>query len=222
MELSHERIQEMKDLLGKEKGREFTWEEASEAAYGLAGYAQIVYGFVMEDGRRKKKLEEFPDGYKLDGIGYTCSICKNGTHQNENWYDKWGIKCTLCQKAIDRKEIPASLAKNEDDWYSDYDIKSSFNVDRHVLKRWVKEGVLKARTVSNDGKGIHVQLFLIKDNKDTLPPKKMLKSQMVKETKDGKDSYHLEPWYKFVDPVKHLKGYKIMNHLKVTHGEQKV
>jgi hypothetical protein len=60
------------------------------------------------------------------------------------------------------------------------------------------------------------QLFLIKDNKDTLPPKKMTESKMVKETKDGKDWYRSEPWYRFVDPFEYLKGYKIMDHMRQT------
>ena len=38
---------------------------------------------------------------------------------------------------------------------------------------------------------------------------------MVKETKDGKDWYRSEPWFKFVDPHVILKGYKIMDHLRM-------
>jgi hypothetical protein len=45
----------------------------------------------------------------------------------------------------------------------------------------------------------------------------MVESRMVKETIDGKDWYHSEPWYRFVDPHEHLKGYKIVDYLRVTH-----
>jgi hypothetical protein len=63
---------------------------------------------------------------------------------------------------------------------------------------------------------------LIKDNKDTLPPKKLTESQMVKEVKEGgKEWFRLEPWYRFVDPLEHLKGYKIMDYLKFTNNEEK-
>jgi len=210
-ELSRERIQEMKDLLEKKGGREYTWEEASEAAYNLAGLAEICYDQWREDQRRKRRLEESPKGFKLEG-GYSCSICRNSSPGI--WYDKWGMKCLVCQGAINRKEIPASVAKNRDSWYSKYDIESSFNIKGPALRSWIKKGILKARTVTNDGKGVHIQLFLIKDNKDTLPPKKMVDSHMVKETKDGKDWYHSEPWYRFVDPHEHLKGYKIMDYLQ--------
>jgi DNA-directed RNA polymerase subunit RPC12/RpoP len=219
MELSRERIQEMKDLLEKEHGREFTWEEASDAAYRLTGLANLLFDAWREDERRKKKLEESPKGFRLDGVGYTCFICGDSTRAGENWYDKYGIKCTTCQKAVDRKEIPASLAKNKESWYSEFDLRSRFNLKGPTLRSWVKKGILKPRTITFDGKRVHAQLFLIKDNKDTLPPKKMVESQSVKETKDGKEWFRVEPWYRFVDPHEHLRGYKIMDYLKVIHGE---
>ena len=83
------------------------------------------------------------------------------------------------------------------------------------MKKFIKEGILKPRVVPNDSGKSRVQIFLIKDNKDTLPPKKLTDSKMVKETKDGKDWYHSEPWYRFVDPAIALKDYKLMNHLQV-------
>ena len=217
MQIENKRIQELKDLLEKEYGKEVSWEEASDAAYRLTGLAELAFKSWQEDERRKKKLEESPKGFKLDGVGYTCFICGNGTRAGENWYDKYGIKCTICQGAIDRKEIPGSLAKNKESWYSQFEIERAFNVKGAALRRWIKDGVLKARTVTHDGKGVHMHLFLIKDNKETLPPKKMVESHLVKETRDGKDWYHSEPWYRFVDPYEHLKDYKIMDYLRVTH-----
>lgn len=218
MQLQSKDIQELKDLLEKEYGKEVTWEGASDAAYRLTGLAEIAFKSWQEDVRRKKKLEEFPKGFKLDGVGYTCFICGSGTQAGENWYDKYGIKCTICQGAINRNEIPASLAKNRDAWYSQYDLERAFNIKGATLRRWIKNGTLRSRTVTHDGKCVHINLFLIKDNKETLPPKKMVEGRMVKETKDGTDWFHMEPWYRFVDPHKHLKGYRIMDHLRVTRG----
>jgi len=216
MQLSTERIKELKEIIEKEQGKEITWEEASDAAYRLAGLAELCFDHWKEDCRRKKKLEESPKGFTLDGVGYTCFICGQSTPAGGNWYDKYGIKCLICQKAIDRKEIPASLAKDKESWYTKYDLEHCFNLKGPALRSWVKKDIIKARTVTYDGKGVHVQVFLIKDNKDFLPPKKLVKSQMVKETKDGHDWYHSEPWYRFFDPFEHLKGYKIMDHMKRT------
>lgn len=220
MQLSQTQIGELKDIIEKESGKEITWEEASKAAYNLAGLADIMFDCWVKDEQRKKKLEQSPKGFHLEGIGYSCFICGNSVSNEETWYDKYGIKCMVCQRAIDRKEIPPSLAKNKDSWYSKYDMESSFNVKGPTLRKWIKAGILKARTVTNDGEGTHVQLFLIKDNKDFLPPKKLVESHSVKETKDGQDWIRIEPWYRFVDPHKHLKGYKIMEYLKVVIKEE--
>lgn len=220
MKLSDERIQEIKNLLEEKGGREYTWEEASEAAYNMAGFAELIYDCWVEDQKRKKKLAESPRGFALDGVGYTCAICHQHTLDGGNWYDKWGIKCLTCQKAIDKKIIPGSCAKNEESWYSKYDLESRFNLDRHALKRFIKAGYLKPRVVPNESGRPHTYLFLLKDNKDTLPPKKLTESHLVKETKDGKDWYHSEPWYRFFNPHEYLKGYKIMDYLQVTNPEK--
>ena len=43
---------------------------------------------------------------------------------------------------------------------------------------------------------------------------------MVKEIKDGKEWHRMYPWYRFVNPKEHLKGYKIMEHLHVVSPEE--
>ena len=90
------------------------------------------------------------------------------------------MKCLICQRAIDKGEIPASLAKNKDSWYTKYDFDRYFNVRGPTLNKWVRSGILKARTVSHYGKGVHTQVFLINDNKDFLPPKKLLESKRAR------------------------------------------
>lgn len=206
----------MKDLLEKKGGREYSWDEATEATRNLAGLYEVMYDCWREDQHRLRKLKDQPKGFVLDGVGYTCHICGNNTREGANWYDKYGIKCPICQEAINRKEIPGSLAKNKDSWYSKYELESDFNLKGPILRDWIKKGIIKARTVTNNGKGVHYQLFLLKDNPGFFPPKKLVKSQLVKETKDGQEYFHLEPWYRFVDPLEHLKDYGIVKYLRVT------
>lgn len=167
-----------------------------------------------------EKLKANPKGFHLEDAGYTCFICGNHTPEGDNWYDEYGIKCLVCQKAIDEGEIPASLAKDKDSWYSKWDLEHYFNLKGPALRKWIKEGIIKVRNVSRYGEGIHAELFLLEDNKDFLPPKSLVKSQSVRERKDGKDWYRSEPWYKFVDPFKHLKGYKIIEHMRVVPPEE--
>ncbi|MBU1047034.1 MAG: hypothetical protein KKD89_04425 [Candidatus Omnitrophica bacterium] len=218
--LSKELIQEFKDILEKKTGKEVSWQEASEGAYNLLRFAEVLFDCDIKEQQRQNKLKENPKGFYLEGAGYTCFICSQSISDKQAWYDKYGIKCPICQKAIDKKIIPASAAKHKDGWYSKYDLESCFNINKRLLTQFVKQGILKPRIVPSQTGKPHVQIFLIKDNKDILPPKKLTESHMVKKTIDGKDWYHLEPWYKFVDPLKHLKGYKIMDYLKVTHGEE--
>lgn len=220
MTLSKERIQELKDILEKKARKEISWEEAEEAARNLAGLAEVMYDCWVEEKRRERKLRESPKGFVLEGVGYTCAICHGSTREVGNWFDKWGIKCTTCQKAIDRKEIPPSLAKFRESWYSKWDLESRFNLNHHVLKKWVANGIIKARTILNENGRVHTQLFLLRDNKDFLPPKKMVESKLVSHEKDGQTWHRSEPWYRFVDPFEYLKGYKIMEHMQRTPIEK--
>ncbi len=215
-----EQIQEMKTLMEKKGSKEVSWEEAREASDRMGQLAELLFDCYVKDEKRKRKLKELPQGFQLDGVGYSCAICGNGTPINGNWYDKYGIKCMICQAAINRKEIPASLAKNREGWYSKYDLESSFNLKGPTLRSWIKKDILKARAVTRDGR-IHEQLFLIKDNKETLPPKKLVESRMVRVEENGKEYHSIKPWYMFVNPHEHLKGYKILDHLVFTEEPAK-
>lgn len=214
MKTFEEKVQEFKKILEKEHGRKFTEDEVASAIRSLEQLADILFDHWQEDRRRQKRLEESPKGFVLDGVGYTCFICGDSTGEGENWYDEYGIKCRTCQNAIDKKIIPATLAKNKDSFYTKYDLESRFNLTRKVLNAWIKSGIIKVRTIPRDDNRVAVQIFLMKDNKGFLPPKKMVESQSVKHTENGKDWYRVEPWYKFVDPFEYLKGYRIMEYMQ--------
>ena len=200
--------------LTEEQGKEYL-----EEKWRMERMGKMVEEWKERDKVLAEKLQQNPKGFHLDGAGYTCFICGDHTPEGDNWYDEYGIKCLVCQKAIDAGEIPALLAKDKDSWYSKFDLESNFNIKHHTLRKWVNDGVIKARNVSRYGNGVHVQLFVIEDNKDFLPPKNLLESHLVNEVKDGKTWHHMEEWYKFVDPFKHLKGYKIMDYMRVVPAE---
>ncbi len=199
-----------------EEGKEY-----EDAKWRLEGLSKIVQEWKEEEKARLEKLKEFPKGYHLDG-NYSCAICHNSQGEGNNWYDQHGIKCLICQKAIDEGEVPPTVANNAESWYSYYDLEKTFNLKKPTVHKWVKEGILKMRTISLYGKGSHYDLFLIPDNESFLPPKEMVKSEFVnKKDKDGKIYSESHPWYHFVDPMEHLKGYKIMDHLRVVKEEPK-
>lgn len=203
----------------KKTGKEISWEEASDGAYRLAGFVEIVYKGAAEQLRWEKRLETEPKGFALDGNGRNCAVCGEGTREDTNWYDKWGIKCLTCQRAIDKKIIPGSIARNRDNRYSPYDLESRFGIKKPTLRKMIKEGIIKARVVPTESGHVHCYIILEKDNKELLPPKKMTESQVYPFEKDGKTWHRVEPWYRFVDPFEHLKGYKIMDYLKFVEKE---
>lgn len=216
MQLEEKHIKEFKELLEKESGREVTWAEASEGSYNLVSLVDLLLKMAHKEHLWKQRLLTEPKGFSLEGNGRTCALCKKSMSEDENWYDKWGLKCKICQRAIDKKIIPGSILKNNKLWYSEYDLSDRFNLKKKHITSWIKEGIIKSREVKNDNGTTYTRIFLIKDNKGFLPPKEMVDPKLVKETRSGKDWYHSEPWYKFVDPFKHLKDYRIMDYMKIS------
>jgi hypothetical protein len=214
MQYKDETIEKFQKIIKEEHDKELSKEEASEGLNNLVGLFELLLKFDGEDKQRKERLKENPKGFHLEGTGYTCPICGNSASNEETWYDKWGMKCLVCQKAIDQKIIPGSVVEDKESWYSKYDLESDFGLDRPTITRLIKQGVLKARVVPNLNGRPRTHLFLIKDNKDVLPPKKLVDSRFIKESKDSKEYIRVESWYKFVDPHEHLKGYKIVDYLK--------
>lgn len=199
--------------------KEFSFDHAMEMGENLLHLARVLAPMQQEQDRLKRKLKDFPKGFHLDGEGYTCFICYGSCSKEETWYDEYGIKCMNCQASIDSEDIPATAADKET-WYSRYDMENCFGANRHAVKRWVKQGVLKARSVKRNGYE-QVQLLLIEDNQNTLPPKELVKSESVNEMQaDGSVLSHMEPWFRFVkDPLRALKGYKIVDHLQFANGK---
>src|SRR5690606_5226293 len=106
--------------------------------------------------------------------------------------------------------------KSKDSWYSVYDLESRFNLKTKVRNQWIKDGLLKVRKIPGPSGRTHFQLFLIKDNKDFLPPKSLTASRSVREEREDGTWFRVEPWYKFCDPFEALKDYKIMDHMRYT------
>lgn len=209
MQISKEQIEEFKRIYKEEYGKELSDEEAYDAAYRVAGFAKLAFDHYVEDKRRKRKLKENPKGFSLEGDGhYTCPICGGTIIANEMWYDKYGQKCMTCQKAIDKKIIPGSAVKDRDSWYSTWEFDSYFKMKTPTVNKLVRQNILKARVIPD----INHSIFLIKDNIDVLPPKKLLESRSVQVSEN---TYSSQRWYEFQDPREVLKDYKILEYIKI-------
>jgi len=147
----------------KKKGEELTDEQAEDAIFRLRGLAEIAFDVVMEKMRREKRLKQEPQGFALEG-GYSCPLCRVGTTDVGCWYDRHGLKCMFCQKALNDGIIPAFVFKNEYSYYSMYDLNSKFKIKTQRAQKLIKEGLLLTRAVLTTGGSVHYYIFLKKEN----------------------------------------------------------
>ena len=182
MSLSEEAIKEFKEIYEKKHGKELSDAEASESANNLFNLVRVLHEQAQIDYRRKLRLKDEPKGFHLTGEGYTCPICRMSMSNENTWYDKYGMKCILCQKALEKRIIPVSAVKNRDSWYSVHDFDYYYGIRSQRVHKLVREGKLKSRIIPSPDSGVHFELFLIKDNPDVLIKKP--ESYVVK-TEDG-------------------------------------
>lgn len=91
---------------------------------------------------------------------------------DESWYDKWGCKCLLCQKAVKEGLVPGFVCRDRDGWYAMWQLESKFGIKHQTARKLVREGKLKARIVPcEDGKP-YEYVFLKKENPDLVDPER--------------------------------------------------
>lgn len=91
-------------------------------------------------------------------------ICHATIAGEKTWYDKWGVKCLLCQKAIDTGAVPGFACRDRDSRYLTWQLKSDFNIHSSTARKMVREGKLKARIVMSENGYPYEYVFLKKDN----------------------------------------------------------
>ena len=222
MEPSEKRIVKIKATLEKKYGREFTRKESEEVLWDIQKLGHLAFNIACEKIERDKLLKDHPKGFHLNKTGYSCCICGQSASMENSWYDKYGLKCIMCQNAINSKVIPTSVAKDKKLWYTKYELEIFFNLKGKLLNQCLKQGFLKDRIIQNKNvKSVHLQLFLINDNKKVLPPKKLLKSRIIKVMKDEEEYYTTEYWYEFVDQklAKQIAKYQITAIFPYTFSE---
>ena len=66
MDISQKQIDDMKELYRKE-GKEVSDTEASDAAYNLANFAELILDISIKQAKLKHRLRKEPDGIPLAG-----------------------------------------------------------------------------------------------------------------------------------------------------------
>lgn len=163
MSLSEKRIQEFKEILEKEKGEVVTYEEAAEGANNLVGLFEILWKGHQEDQRRKQRLKKEPDGFVLEG-SYTCHVCQNTAFNRNHLYTKWGINCSECYAALKSGIIPSYVALHRESYFLDWQLQSDFEIHPQTIRKYVRQGVLKARIIPTADGGTYEHIFLRREN----------------------------------------------------------
>lgn len=188
--LSDKQIREFQDIFAKKFGKKINWQEASDAAHRLVNFVDLLMQLDNKEKQRQLKLGDNPKGFHLTDGTYTCCICGDQITGERTWYDKNGIKCLLCQKALDRKIIPAEACRDRDSWYKIWELEYYFKMKPPTARKLIRNGKLKARIVPGESKRPHCYVLMIKDNQGMLPKKP--DSKLVK-TSEGYTTIEYEP-----------------------------
>ena len=114
MSLPKKAIDEFKVIYKSKYKKELSDAEASEAANNLVGLFDVLYRCAVKENERKQRLKKEPEGFNLTDGPYSCCICGKQVNGDQSWYDKNGIKCLLCQKAVKDGIVPAFACKDND------------------------------------------------------------------------------------------------------------
>lgn len=164
MSLSQKAIDEFKVIYKEKYDKDLTDFEASEAANNLVNFFDLLIKCDIKDRRRQRRLKTEPEGFHVTDGSYSCAVCHRQVTSDESWYDQWGVKCLLCQKAVKDGIIPGFACKDHDSRYEMWELKSKFNIKYQTATKLIREGKLKARIVlTEDGKP-YEYIFLKKEN----------------------------------------------------------
>src|SRR3989344_5893628 len=164
MNLPQKSIDEFKKIFKKEHGKELTDAEASESANNLAGFFEVLWDISIRESKRKRQLKKEPQGFHITNGTYNCLVCHRSVTGDESWYDEWGVKCLLCQKAIKVGVVPGFVCRASDSCYRMWELKDKFKIHPQTVRKMIRTGELKARIVTTEEGKPYEYIFLKKEN----------------------------------------------------------
>lgn len=170
MAITDQSLQKYKEILERDSKRKWSDDEVREASERLTQFASLLIDIFLEEKKKEKKLEEFPNGYHLEDRDgqYHCRICYRYIEGKDTWYDKYGLKCMDCQRNIDSSVIPGEICKDEDLWFKGWQLKSDLGIHPQTAKKLVREGKLKVRELKDEEGKTYFRVYLVSENKDFL------------------------------------------------------
>ncbi|MDP9249006.1 MAG: hypothetical protein M3M85_00640 [bacterium] len=190
MEVSKDLIEKMKKLSLEKEGKEMSDQDAYEAASNFTGFVELMYELGMKEAKRKARLKKEPEGFPVDGQ-YSCRVCGDRIDPETGWWDWYGQKCLLCQKAMKDGVIPTYICEHSDSYYSMWKLTSELKVRQPAIKKLIKEGRLHPREILNNEGKVHCYIFLKKEN-----PELVEKNNPVRKSYDRYHKKRNERWAK--------------------------
>ncbi|MFA5714563.1 MAG: hypothetical protein WC998_02335 [Candidatus Paceibacterota bacterium] len=170
MEPSREYIEKFKRIFKDTYDKELNDQEATDSARNLLGFFETLMKISEQQAKMERKVKKEPKGFHIINDVYNCSICGRSITGDESWYDRWGAKCLLCQKAVDDGSVPGFICKEKDGWYSMWSLKSKFGIKYQTVGKLVRQGNLKARIVLAHNSAPYEYVFLKKENPHLIDP----------------------------------------------------
>ena len=127
----------------------------------LVRLVELLIEIDQDEKRRVRRLETEPKGFSMAGEGRCCSLCGRMISQEDGWYDKWGLKCMNCQKAVGSRKIPGSLCRDYKNkkFIPDTSLAYKLGVRVQSLRKLIREGKIIGRPIPGGP-----YLILRKDN----------------------------------------------------------
>ena len=163
----YEEFKQLIDKRLKETGQKYSESDYREAYHNFTGFVKIVYEQAKRDHFRKlrlKKSKKKTIPLEDDGSIYNCLICHRQITGKEGCWDPDGQRCLDCQRALENKLIPKYVLKDRDSWYTDWELKSEFNIHPSTMRKLVREKKLKARLLTDKNGGVYEYVFIKKEN----------------------------------------------------------
>ena len=140
-------------------------------AHSVVKLARLSANYKATENIRKRRLVNEPEGFFLQSEDepYQCGICGENHDGSEMWWNMDGLRCKDCWENIKDGVIP-SLKKhkfeNEGEWFSDWQVKSRYNVHTATRDKLIRQGILKTRILKNEKGHEYFRVYLEEENKE--------------------------------------------------------
>lgn len=166
MEISKEYLEKFKKLYKEKYNIELTDQQNYNNASRFLNFVKILVDIETRDRQRKKKLEQFPDGFCLQNEGtYDCILCKRRMQNETAYYDDTGLKCIDCRHNIEKGIIPKEIFINRDSCYTTWELSYRFGLHNRTVAKMIRTGELKPRRLVDKDDNIYEDIFLKEENK---------------------------------------------------------